>query len=121
MIRLITNINRMTQLRGNNLGPQQKKLKKFRDNLETIVDQKRPLINTPPLEGEGFKKSKKLCSGIKILTPKQMLTRLPILLAQVEAGNNSQKLKNKIRQLLYSLHRSKKINKTVYKDLMETV
>ena len=44
--------------------------------------------------------------GIKILTPKQMLNRLPIALAQLQAGNNSKKLKNEIRQLLYSLYRS---------------
>ena len=42
-------------------------------------------------------------SGLKILTNKQMLNRLPILLAQIQAGNNSKKLKNKIRQILYSL------------------
>ena len=44
--------------------------------------------------------------GIKILTPKQMLNRLPIALAQLQAGNNSKKLKNEMRQLLYSLYRS---------------
>ena len=43
--------------------------------------------------------------GLKILTPNQMLSRLPISLAQLNAGNNSEKLKNKIRQLLYSLYR----------------
>ena len=43
--------------------------------------------------------------GLKILTPSQMLSRLPISLAQLNAGNNSEKLKNKIRQLLYSLYR----------------
>ena len=43
--------------------------------------------------------------GLKILTPEQMLSRLPILLAQLQAGNNSQKLKNEIRQYLYSLYR----------------
>ena len=43
--------------------------------------------------------------GLKILTPQQMLSRIPISLAQLEAGNNSQKLKNQIRQLLYSLYR----------------
>ena len=46
--------------------------------------------------------------GLKILTPQQMLSRLPISLAQLKAGNNSQKLKNEIRQLLYSLYRYKK-------------
>ena len=45
--------------------------------------------------------------GLKILTPQQMLNRLPIALAQLQAGNNSNKLKNEIRQLLYSLYRSK--------------
>ena len=45
--------------------------------------------------------------GLKILTPNQMLCRLPISLVQLKAGNNSEKLKNQIRQLLYSLYRSK--------------
>ena len=76
-------------------------------------------INIPPLEGTGSKKSKS--SGIKILTPKQMLARLPILLAQIEAGNNSQKLKNEIRQLLYSLYRSKNINKKMHTNLMKII
>ena len=44
---------------------------------------------------------------MKILTPKQMLSRLPITLAQLKAGNNSENLKNEIRGLLYSLYRSK--------------
>ena len=60
-------------------------------------------------------------SGLKILTPQQMLTRLPILLVQIKAGNNSRELKNEIRQLLYSLYRSKKISKTVYKNLIATI
>ena len=56
--------------------------------------------------------------GLKILTPQQMHSRLPISLAQLKAGNNSQKLKNEIRQLLYSLYRSNKLSKTIYKHLM---
>ena len=51
--------------------------------------------------------------GLKILTPKQMITRLPILLAQLKAGNNSQKLKNEIRQIVYSLYSSKNLSKKV--------
>ena len=47
--------------------------------------------------------------GLKILTPEQMLSRLPITLAQLKAGNNSEKLKNEIRKLLYFLYRSKKL------------
>ena len=57
-------------------------------------------------------------SGLKILTTNQMLSRLPITLAQLKAGNNSEKLKNEIRQLLYSLYRSKKLAKTVYNNLI---
>ena len=52
-----------------------------------------------------LKKRKKIGEGLKILTPIQMLSRLPITLAQLKAGNNSEKLKNEIRQLLYSLYR----------------
>ena len=50
-----------------------------------------------------FNKQNQSGKGLKILTPNQMLSRLPITLAQLKAGNNSEKLKNKIRQLLYSL------------------
>ena len=59
--------------------------------------------------------------GLKISTPDQMLSRLPIALAQLEAGNNSEKLKNEIRQLLYSLHRSKKLTKQLYKSLIDMI
>ena len=48
--------------------------------------------------------------GIKILTPSQIISRLPITLEQLNAGNNSEKLKNEVSQLLHSLYRSKKIN-----------
>ena len=53
--------------------------------------------------------------GLKILTPNQMLSRLPIYLAQLNAGNSSEKLKNKIRQLLYSLYRLKNLQKIFLK------
>ena len=56
--------------------------------------------------------------GLKILTPNQMLNRLPIALAQLQAGNNSNKLKNEIRQLLYSLYRSKNMTEQIYKSLI---
>ena len=56
--------------------------------------------------------------GLKILTPSQMLSRLPITLAQLKAENNFEKLKNEIRQLLYSLYRSKKLKKQLYKSLI---
>ena len=59
--------------------------------------------------------------GLKILTPNQMLSRLPITLAQLKAENNSEKLKNEIRQLLYSLYRSKKLTKQLYKSLVDII
>ena len=60
-------------------------------------------------------------SRLKILTPNQMLSRLPITLAQLKAENNSEKLKNEIRQLLYSLYRSKKLTKQLYKSLIDII
>ena len=59
--------------------------------------------------------------GLKILTPNQMLSRLPITLAQLKAGNNSDKLKNEIRQLLYSLYHSKNMTKQVYNNLVNYI
>ena len=56
--------------------------------------------------------------GIKISTPNQMLNRLPIALAHLQAGNNSNKRKNEIRQLSYSLYRSKNMTKQIYKILI---
>ena len=56
-----------------------------------------------------------------MLTPNQMLSRLPITLAHLKAGNNSQKLINEIRQLLYSLYRSKKLTKAIYNHLINAI
>ena len=64
---------------------------------------------------------KQLGQGLKILTPNQMLSRLPITLAQLKAGNSSEKLKNEIRQLLYSLYKSKKLAKQLYKRLIDII
>ena len=59
--------------------------------------------------------------GLKILTNKQVLNCLPILLAQIEVGNNSIKLKNELRQIIYSLYRSKVLTKTVYNNLIKSI
>ena len=58
---------------------------------------------------------------LKILRLNQIFKRLLISLAQLNAANNSEKLKNEIRQLLHSLHRSKKLTKTVYNNLINTI
>ena len=58
---------------------------------------------------------------LKILTSKQMLQRLPIALEQVKAGNNSEKLLNQIRQIVYSLYQSKEITKKVYYNIIKSI
>ena len=72
---------------------------------------------------EGKNKAKSNTSGkrLKILTPKEMVQRLPIALAQVKAGNNSENLLNEIRQIIYSLYQSKEITKKVYNNLMKSL
>ena len=67
------------------------------------------------------KQNKTRGKGLKMLTPKEMLQRLPIALAQVKAGNNSESLLNKIRQIVYSLYQSKQITKKVYNNLIKFV
>ena len=66
-------------------------------------------------EGEGVNER------LKILTLNQMLKRLPIALAQVKAGNNSESLLNEIRQIVYSLYRSKEITKKVYNNIINSI
>ena len=73
------------------------------------------------LENIFFNQLNQSGQGLKILTPNQMLSRLPIALAQLKAGNNSQKLKNEIRQLLYSLYRSEKLTKDIYNHLINAI
>ena len=58
---------------------------------------------------------------LKMLTPKQMLQRLPISLAQVKAGNNSENLLNEIRQILYFLNQSKEITKKVHNNVIKSI
>ena len=67
------------------------------------------------------KQDKTKGTGLKILTPKQMRQRLPIALAQVKAGNNSESLLNKIRQIVYSLYQSKEITKKVYSNIIKSI
>ena len=86
------------------LEEQEKDRKKFSDEYDS--------------SGSGLSKKGK---GLKIPTNKQMLNRLPILLGQMQAGNNSDKLKNEMRQILYSLYRSKVLTKTVYNNLIKSL
>ena len=100
---------------------------------ETLTEMKNIIKNVPkdnPSKTEESKKmtdivervlvlnsEKQIGLGLKILTPNQMLSRLPITLTQLKAGNNSEKLKNEIRKLLYS----KKLAKQLYKSLVDII
>ena len=77
------------------------------------------VLTMPPLEGdeENVKEGK----GLKILTPNKLLTRLPILLAQINTGNNSHKLRNEIREILYLLYQHNEITKKVYNNLIKSL
>ena len=77
----------------------------------------------PELEDEESATGRRIQQGqgLKVLTPDQMLSRLPITLAQLKAENNSQKLINEIRQLLHSLCRSKQLIKTIYNHLINAI
>ena len=67
------------------------------------------------------KQNETIGTGFKILTPKQMLQRLPIALAQVKADNNSESLFNEIRKIVYSLYQSKQITKKVYNNIIKSI
>ena len=80
-----------------NMGEKEKEIEKLNEVIDVV--EKILELNKQNQSGQ----------RLKILTPDQMLSRLPITLAQSRAGNNSEKLKNEIRQLLYSLYRSKNL------------
>ena len=102
-----------------------KLLNAVKNILNDVIGRENGLIKVEMLDLESEKSAAQRrnkegkCS--KVLTPNQMLTRLPISLAQLNAGNNSEKLKNEIRQLLCSLYRSKKLTKQIYKSLIDII
>ena len=85
--------------------------------IEEELDDEEELDGMAPPEGDEEVKEGK---GLKILTPNKLLTRLPVLLAQIKAGNNSYKIKE-IRQILYLLYRHIKITKKVYSNLIKSL
>ena len=84
---------------------------KFYDDYSLIISEAKSKAKQNETKGK----------GLKILTPKQMLQRLPIALAQVKAGNNSQNLLNEIRQIIYFLYQSKEITKKIYNNLIKSL
>ena len=107
---------------GTLLEARQDVLNNFRSNTFPIKFETTPRktsINEESFMGETSSQQKG--TGLKILTPKQMLQRLPIALAQVKAGNNSENLLNEIRQIVYSLYQSKEITKKVYNNIIKSI
>ena len=90
-----------------------------KDNADDIknVD----IRDMPDLEPEEDAEKRQKGQGIKIMTPNQLITRMPIFLAEKQAGNNSQKLNNGIRQIVYSLYRSSNLSKTIYNHLINNI
>ena len=110
---LVKSINKkLTKLKNIVKNVPKDKVSKVEEN-EKIIDIVERILE--------LNSKKQLGLGLKILTPNQMLSRLPITLAQLKAGNNSEKLKNEIRQLFYSLYRSKKLTKQLYKSLIDII
>ena len=93
------------------------------DEKSTLENEEIDTTDMPDLKSEesAAERRNQQGQGLKILTPDQMLSRLPITLAQLKAGNNSEKLINNIRQLLYSLYCSQKLTKKIYNQLISTI
>ena len=95
-------------------------------NLNMLYNARKEAINFIEDYSSMILEAKKLAAeqegkGLKILTPNQMVKRLPIALAQVKAGNNSESLLNESRQIVYSLYRSKEITKKVYNNMINSI
>ena len=101
-------------INGNDCNQFYKKISDDDSDSDVFID----ISDIPPLEGD--EEEVKERKGLKILTPNKLLTRLPILLAQIKGGNNSCNLKNEIRQTLYLLYQHNKIIKKVYNNLIKS-
>ena len=96
-------------------------LEKFYKSREEVINFFRDFLKILSNANYDAKQNETKRKGLKILTPKQILQRLPIALAQVKAGNNSESLLNEIRQVVYSLYLSKQITKKVYNDIIKSI
>ena len=88
---------------------------------ERYKDEQPDTTDMPDLKSKESAAQKRNQPGRGLKMPNQMLIRLPISLAQLNAGNNSEKLKNEIKQLLYSFYSSKKLTKKLYKSLIDII
>ena len=96
-------------------------LEKFYLSREELINFFRDYIEMLSDANYDSKHSETKGKGLTILTPKQMLQRIPIALAQVKAGNNSENLLNEIRQIVYSLYQSKQITEKVYNNIIKSI
>ena len=98
------------------------------NNIETFYNSREEVINffrdyIEMLSDANYdaRKNETKGKGLKILTLKQMIQRLPIVLAQLKAGNNSESLLNEIRQIVYSLYQSKEVIKKVFNNIIKSI
>ena len=91
------------------------------DSVTSLVQGREMVINAFKSGIFQVSKEEQEGTGLKILTPNQILKRLPIALAQVKADNNSESLLNEIRQIVYSLYRSKEITKKIYNNIINSI
>ena len=113
-------LNKLSNIKIGKKTPEQKEvinnLEKFYNSREEVINFFRDYIEMLSDANYDSKHSETKGKGLKILTPKQMLQRLPIALAEVKAGNNSE-----IRQIVYSLYQSKQITKKVYNNRIKSI
>ena len=125
---MLTYLNKTNDIEKNNklVNMINSGLKDLKEEIKKMPKKEKEIEDPEPIveiveEILKFNEKNQQGQGIKILTPNQMLNRLPISLAQLQAGNNSEKLKNEMRQLLYSLYRSKDMTKQVYNNLTKHI
>ena len=94
---------------------------KFYNSREEVINFFRDYVEMVSDANYDAKQNKTKGKGLKILRPKQMLQILPIALAQVKAGNNSDSLLNEIRQIVYSLYQPKQITKKIYNNIIKSI
>ena len=125
---LINKKKKRNKLNEVKIGKKIEKKKEVINNLNTFYNSREEVIKlfrdlTEMLSdsNDDVRQNKTEGTGLKILTPKQMLQRLPIALAQVKASNNSENLLNEIRQIVYSLYQPKHITKKLYKHIIKSI
>ena len=115
----------LAHINQGNLKKKSEKEKKTADNIKNLHDSREKIIQLfndyDKTMSRNIHDSEQKGTGLKILTPNQMLKRLPIALAQIKAGNNSESLLNEIRHIVYSLYRSKEITKKVYNNIIKSI